>query len=65
MDGGLREYLAKCETEPLDVRVLERYAAEMAEAIPKIVDDIEERELLAAELRLLPPATSRSKKERA
>ena len=61
MDDRLNAYLAKCDAVPLDASVLEKYAAEMAEAVPQIVRDIEQRELLAAELRVLPPATARSK----
>lgn len=65
MDDRLKEYLVKRGATPLDPGVLESYATEMTEiVIPQIVDDIEQRELLAAELRVSPPATSRSKKER-
>ena len=64
MDDRLREYLVECGAKPLDPSVLERYATAIAEVIPQIVDDIEQRELLAAELRVLPPVTSRSKKKR-
>ena len=64
MDDRLKEYLAKRGATPLDASVLESYATEMTETVPKIVDDIEQRELLVAELRVLPPATSRSNKKR-
>ena len=65
MDDRLKEYLAKRGATPLDSDVLESYATEMTETvIPQIIDDIEQRELLVAELRVLPPASSsRSKKE--
>ena len=65
MDKRLEEYLTKRGATPLDASVLKSYATEMTETvIPQIVDDIEQRELLAAELRVLPPVTSRSKKKR-
>ena len=64
MDDRLKEYLAKRGATPLDASVLESYATEMTETVPKIVDDIEQRELLVAELRVLPPTTSRSNKKR-
>ncbi len=63
MDDRLKEYLVECGAKPLEPSVLENYATAMAEMIPQIVQDIEQRELLAAELRVLPPTTSRSKKE--
>ena len=64
MDDRLKEYLAKRGAAQLDASVLESYVTEMTEdVIPQIVDDIKQRELLVAELRVLPPATSRSKKE--
>ena len=61
MDDRLKEYLAKCDATPLDASVLKNYAIEMAEAVPQIVLDIEQRELLAAELRVLPPTTPHPK----
>lgn len=63
-DDGLKKYLIECGATPLDASVLENYARAMAEVIPQIVRDIEQRERLAAELRVLSPAVSRSKKER-
>ena len=63
MDARLREYLTKRGATPLDDRFMESYATEMTETvIPQIVSDIEQRELLAAELRVLPSPTSRPKK---
>ena len=64
MDDGLKKYLAKRKTTLLDTSILEEYATLMtATVIPEIVRNIDRRELLAAELRVLPPVTSRSKKE--
>ena len=55
MDDRLKKYLDERGATPLDSSVLESYATEMTETvIPQIVDDIEQRELLAAELRVLP-----------
>ena len=65
MDKRLKKYLAERGATPLDAKVLESYVTEMTETvIPQIVQDIEQREQLAAELRFSPPATSRSKKKR-
>ena len=60
---GSKNTLPNVTRQPLDASVLESYATEMAEAVPQIVLDIEQRELLAAELRVLPPTTSHPKKE--
>ena len=61
MDDGLKQYLDSRGAVPLDSAILETYSDEMVETvIPQIVDDIEQRELLAAELRVLPPTISRS-----
>ena len=65
MNERLRKYLGKRGATPLDASVLESYATRMTESvIPQIVDDIKQRELLAAELRFLPPAMPCSKKKR-
>ena len=64
MDDRLKKYLVECGATPLDPSILKNYATVAAKVIPQIVRDIERRELLAAELRVLRPATSRSEKEK-
>ena len=64
MDDQLKKYLDERGAKPLDASFLESYATGMAETvIPQIVDDIEQRELLAAELRVLPFPALRPKKD--
>ena len=64
MDKQFKEYLASRGATPLDPSVLENYTTTMTEkVIPQIIDDIEQRERLAAELRFSPSAISRSKKK--
>ena len=64
MDDRLKEYLAERGATQLDASILEEYTTMMTKTvIPEIVRNIEEDELLVAELRVLSPATSRSKKE--
>ena len=64
MDDRIKKYLVECGATPLAASVLESYATAMATVVPQIVGDIEQRELLAAELRVLSPVTSRSRKDR-
>lgn len=65
MGDGLKEYLAKRGGIPLDERLLESYSSEMNETvIPEIVRKIEQRELLAAQMRVSPSGTWRQKEKR-
>ena len=64
MDQRLKEYLEKRGATPLDPSVLENYATTMTKSvIPRIIEDMKQREQLAAERRFSPHAPSRLKKK--
>lgn len=65
MSDALKQYMLDRGATPLDPKLLEAHASAMMEdVIPAIVDDIRQREQLAAELRYSASASSRTKKKR-
>lgn len=63
INAALKKYLADRGAMPVDPDVLQRYQETMsAHVIPEIVDDLEERDRLAVELRYAPSIASRTRK---
>ena len=51
MDAGLRKYLDKCWSAPVDKAMLDTLHQEMKAAVPEIIKAIRQREKGAAEIR--------------
>jgi hypothetical protein len=63
INDALKKYLDARGATPVDPEVLQRYGQAMAShVIPKIIDDTEERERLAVELRYSPSIAARTRK---
>ena len=64
INDALKKYLAERGATSVDQAVLRRYREAMsAHVIPEIVDDTEERDRLAVELRFSPSIVSRTRKD--
>ena len=64
MNQKLKDYLQKCTPAMVDETALDELRLEMAKAVPEIAESIQEREELAAELRIAAAKPSRSAKDR-
>ena len=62
MNHGLKDYLRKCTPAQVDEASLDRLRQEMEKAVPEIAESIQEREELAAELRIATGKVSQSTK---
>ena len=64
MNERLKDYLSKRGAKPLETKVIKSYAKTMREkTVPLILEDIKQREQLAAESRYIPSRTKRRKKK--
>ncbi len=63
MNHGLRDYLQKCTPAQVDETSLDKLRQEMEKALPEIAESIQEREELAAELRIATAKGSQSAKD--
>ena len=63
MNHGLRDYLQKCTPAQVDEASLDKLRQEMEKALPEIAESIQEREELAAELRIATAKGSQSAKD--
>ena len=63
MNQRLKDYLNKCTRAEVDESTLDDLRREMEEAVPEIAESIQEREELAAELRIAAAKPSRSAKD--
>ena len=64
MNQRLKDYLQKCTPAMVDETALDELRLEMEKAVPEIAKSIQEREELAAELRIAAANPSRSAKDR-
>ena len=64
MNQRLKDYLQKCTPAMVDETALDGLRLEMEKSVPEIVESIQEREELAAELRIAAAKPSRSEKDR-
>ena len=62
MNQGLKDYLQKCTPAQVDASSLDELRQEMEKAVPEIAESIQEREELAAELRIATAKSSQSAK---
>ena len=63
MNQGLKDFLQKCTPAQVDETSLEKLRQEMEKAVPEIAESIQEREELAAELRIATAKGSQSAKD--
>jgi hypothetical protein len=64
MKDALKTYLKAMGGKPLDPKLLNEYVTAMDdEVIPRIIEDVEQREALAAELRFSTTAAERDPKK--
>lgn len=63
MNHGLKNYLQKCTPAQVDETSLDKLRQEMEKAVPEIAESIQEREELAAELRIATARGSQSAKD--
>jgi hypothetical protein len=64
MNQRLRDYLQKCTPATVDETALDELRREMEKAVPEIAESIQQREELAAELRIAAVRPSQSAKDR-
>ena len=64
MNQRLKDYLQKCKPATVDETALNELRQEMEKAVPEIAESIQEREELAAELRIAAAKPSQSAKRR-
>ena len=60
MNDSLKEYLQKCVPAQVDETALNELRQEMEKAVPEIAESIQDREELAAELRIAAAKRSQS-----
>ena len=65
MNQRLKDYLDRCTPAEVDESALDDLRREMEEAVPEIAESIQEREELAAELRIAAAKPSRSARDEA
>ena len=63
MNQGLKDYLQKCTPAQVDQSSLDELRQEMEKAVPEIAESIQDREELAAELRIATAKGSQSGKD--
>ena len=63
MNHGLKDFLRKCTPAQVDETSLDQLRQEMEKAVPEIAESIQEREELAAELRIAAGKSSQSTKD--
>ena len=64
MNQRLKDYLQECRPATVDETVLDELRREMEKAVPEIAESIQQREELAAELRIAAVRPSQSAKDR-
>ena len=64
MNQRLRDYLQKCTPATVDETALDELRREMEKAVPEIAESIQQREELAAELRIAAVRPSQSAMDR-
>ena len=64
MNQRLKDYLQKCTPATVDETALDELRREMEKAVPEIAESIQQREELAAELRIAAVRPSQSAKDR-
>ena len=64
MNQRLRDYLQECTPATVDETALDELRREMEKAVPEIAESIQQREELAAELRIAAVRPSQSAKDR-
>ena len=63
MNQRLKDYLQKCTPAQVDEKSLDELRQEMEKAVPEIAESIQDREELAAELRIAAAKGSQSAKD--
>ena len=64
MNQKLKDYLQRCTPATVDETALDELRREMEKAVPEIAESIQQREELAAELRIAAAKPSQSTKDR-
>ena len=64
MNHSLKDYLQKCTPAQVDETALDELRQEMEKAVPEIAEIIQDREELAAELRIAAAKRTQSARDR-